>query len=590
VQLLLGSMGTQWHRIRNGLICALIVAACLWATYPVVQMGVGDDWSYIKTAQLFAHTGHFFYDGWTVEILGWQVVWSALFIKLFGFSFTVVRLSILPVAMATVFLFHAILLRFGVNPQNAALGTLTLGLSPLFVPLATTYLTDVPGLFVILLCIYFCQRVVAAASSRTTLMWLCLAAGSNVAGGTARQVAWLGALVIVPSAGWMLRRRRGVLLTSSLLWVFSVAAIFACMRWFARQPYSIPGPAPKGAHFSPIFLTIRSIIEVIGGTLCLLLLLYPILVGWLPKIRALDRAALLRIASITAIWGLFQWATKWTLPWLTTVLRSEFAAERTGTLRPTPLFLPMWALEAVSLLVIATALTLVEQCSIWSRLENKTVRELWFVTKNELGRASSRQDILWLLGPYSVCYFLLLVSGAYHLVFFDRYLLFVMPVAIVCLLKLYQARIAATLPVISVIVLAIFAILAIGGTHDLFAWHRAELAALDEIRASGVPRTEIQGGYEYDGWTQIEASGYINDPRLKVPAGAYHPYTRPQALPDDCRFEFTPYTPAIQPKFSTIFPKTWCLAPSKFPPVSYRTWLPPFKGTIYIQEIPDHSG
>ena len=91
---------------RNGLVCALVVAGC------------------IKTAQVFAQTGHFAYNGWTAPMLGWQAIWGALFIKVFGFSFTVVRLSILPIAMATVLLFHAILLRFGINERNAALGAL----------------------------------------------------------------------------------------------------------------------------------------------------------------------------------------------------------------------------------------------------------------------------------------------------------------------------------------------------------------------------------------------------------------------------------------------------------------------------------
>ena len=156
------------HAVRNGLICAIVVGACLLATYPVAQIGIDDEWSYIKTAQLFAQTGHFVYNGWAAMILGWQVVWAALFIKLFGFSFTVVRLSILPIAMVTVFLFHAVLLRFGINARNAVLGALTLGLSPLFVPMAVMYMSDVPGLFALILCLYLCQRAVAANSSMAT--------------------------------------------------------------------------------------------------------------------------------------------------------------------------------------------------------------------------------------------------------------------------------------------------------------------------------------------------------------------------------------------------------------------------------------
>jgi hypothetical protein len=550
--------GTQSHAVRNGLICAFVVAGCLWAAYPVVEMGFIDDSSYIKTAQIFAQTGHVVYNGCATAMLGWQVVWGALFIKLFGFSFTVVRLSILPIAMATVFLFHAILVRFGVNPRNAVLGTLTLGLSPLFMPVAASYMTDVPGLFVIVLSLYLCQRAVGASTSEATIAWLCVAAATNVIGGTARQIAWLGALVMVPSVGWLLRKRRGVLLTTSLLWVISVAIIFACMRWYARQPYSLPEAILKGPPFDPAHPAIHFFFGLVGAVLCLPLLVYPILVAWFPETRRLRRAALLRIALIIVGFGLFQrliWA--WTIPWLqASLLQYEFAATRLDVyLGTAPLILPMWVRAPISLLVIAPALILTEH--VWTRLRPLKIKPA--------------KDMLWLLGPFSLTYFVLLMPRAYHEAIFDRYLLPLMAIAIICLLKVHQEWIAPTLPAFSVVVLAVFALLAIGGTHDWFAFYRARLAAIDEIRASGVPRTAIQGGFEYDGWTEIESSGYIHDPRLQVPAGAYHPDVH------------------SNPKFTTIFPKMGSLKPSEYPPVGYRTWLPPYHGTILVQEIPHAS-
>ncbi|HKO13800.1 MAG TPA: glycosyltransferase family 39 protein, partial [Acidobacteriaceae bacterium] len=179
-------------RYRNGLLCALLVAACLWVAWPVSNMGFLDDWSYAHIAKVFAANGHLIYDRWSTPMLGWQIVWGALFIKLFGFSFAILRVSMLPIAMATVFLFHQVLLRFGVTARNAVIGTLTLGLSPVFMPLADSFMTDIPGLLVILICIYFCQRAMESTRTRAAILWLVLAAGSNVLGGTVRQIAWLG--------------------------------------------------------------------------------------------------------------------------------------------------------------------------------------------------------------------------------------------------------------------------------------------------------------------------------------------------------------------------------------------------------------
>ena len=581
-----GADGKQPHAIRNGLICAFVVAACLWAAYPVAEMGFIDDWSYAEVAQVFAQTGHLAYNGWESATLGWLIPWGALFIKLFGFSFTVVRLSILPIAMATVLLFHAILLRFGVNERNAVLGTLTLGLSPLFLPLAASYMTDVPGLFVILLCLYLCQRAVAADSSKATIAWLSLATATNAMGGTVRQPVWLGILVMVPSAGWLLRKRRGVLLATSVLWVLGAATVFACMRWFTRQPYSVPEPILHSIVFDRRLLA-RFLVELLRSALCLSLVAYPILVAWLSQIRRLSRTALLAIAGSAPAWVIFGPTRRLTVPWLVDVIRYEFAQARTGFVgTPPPLCLPMWAQVAISLLVVVTVLVFVEhlRIKIVPLLNTRTVV------------AYSCQELWWLLGPFSLSYLALLLPRAYYFNLADRYLLPLMPIAIICLLRLHQEWIAPALPTFSVATLAFFSVLAIAGTHDCFADYRARLAAITEVRASGIPRTQIQGGYEYDGWTQLEITGHMNGAdvmsklyRLKVPAGATHPNNHRRLVADACTLLFAPYTPDVDPKFTIAFRKMWCLAPSKYEPVTYSTWLPPFKGTIEVQEIPDGS-
>src|SRR5438270_4469697 len=220
--------GPQSHPVRNGVICAWVPAALLLVSWPIAEMGFIDDWSYVKTAFVFARTGHIVYNGWATAMLGWAIPWAALFIKLFGYSFTAVRLSTLPLAMASVYLLHASLIRFGITSRNAIIGALTLGLSPLFLPLAASYMTDVAGLFCILLCLYLCQRALAAENDTTSILWLACAALTNIAGGTVRQIAWLGTLVMVPSTAWLLRKRAGVVRTASLLWILSVVSVLAC--------------------------------------------------------------------------------------------------------------------------------------------------------------------------------------------------------------------------------------------------------------------------------------------------------------------------------------------------------------------------
>ncbi len=576
------------HGARDGLFCAAIAAACLLASYPVAEIGFVDDWSYIKTALDFARTGHFIFNGWATAMLGWQVVWGALFIKLFGFSFTVVRSSEWLVALASVFLFHQILLRFGVAPRDAVFGTLTLGISPLFLPLAASYMTDVPGLFAVLVCIYMCQRAVAAKSDRATLLWLCSAALVNVAGGTVRQIAWLGALVMVPSTAWLLRRRRAILPAGILLWAASLAGVFACMDWFSRQPYSESEAGIVGVPIRPtMFLHLG--VTLLKTLLCLLFVLLPVLVAWLPAARSLSLKSRRRIAgfglAIIVIYiflgfrGLLEGNI---LPWISHILMQSGMAPAPGStmLGSAPAIFPVWVRVAISVIVIVAVLIFAEVL-FCERMLQKI---------NRSGKTnSSWRDVAWILGPYAISYLALLLPRAIHGLIFDRYLLGLMIVAIVALLKLYEQQFSAQLSGISWFVLALFALCTIAATHDWFALNRARVAAAAEIHASGIPRRFIQGGLEYDGWTQIEDGGHANSPFVRVPAQAYDPNVQPLPLAPACRLGYTSFTPLVKPKYFLTLGRMNCLASSNFSPVEYRAWLPPFQRTVYIQQLPRSS-
>ena len=166
---------------RDGLLCAGLVLVCLVAAWPFAEIGINDDWSYILTTQAFAHTHHLVYNGWATAMLGWQVPWGSVFAWILHPDFVSIRLSMIPVAMATAVLFRVILRNFGVNRAHALFGTLTLTLSPLFLALSATFMSDIPGLFVIFLCIYLCQRALLAQNDRHAAYWLTAAALTNIA-------------------------------------------------------------------------------------------------------------------------------------------------------------------------------------------------------------------------------------------------------------------------------------------------------------------------------------------------------------------------------------------------------------------------
>jgi Dolichyl-phosphate-mannose-protein mannosyltransferase len=169
-------MGTAIRRRLRALGCALSLLLCLPLVKPWLDMGTVDDVSYTRSAQLLAQTGHIVYNGWATAMLGWQLYLGAAFIKLFGFSFNVTRLSMFPVAMVTAFISQRSMVRAGLSERNATLATLTLVLSPMFLPLAFSYMSDVPGLLIIVLCFYGCLRALQANSDANASLWLAFSA------------------------------------------------------------------------------------------------------------------------------------------------------------------------------------------------------------------------------------------------------------------------------------------------------------------------------------------------------------------------------------------------------------------------------
>lgn len=597
---------TEEQRSRlGGLCCGVLAGLAVLLSFPFAQMGFMDDWSYIRTAYDFARTGHFLYNGWATAMLGWQIVWSAPFLKTFGYTFSVPRLSMLPFAVGCGWLLHAILRRSGISNRNAVFGSLTFCLSPVFVPLAASYMSDVGALFVILLCMYLCQRALEAKSDRAAILWLSAATLTNVAGGTERQIVWLGALVLVPSTAWLMRKRRGVIPAAAVLWVASVVAIFFCTHWFYQQPYSVPEklfyPPPQDAskplatlildrlRYGFVLVKIAFLpVVLLQALLCLLLIVLPVLIAWLVEARAFSRRAKIVLGagalatiivySILTVRGAPE---GWFMPWLYHVLRTEAIARKSwDMLGQRPIVLPLPVQAALSSLVVITGVAFAQWLFAVRRkpVEFEPAGKSW---------TTRWKTLLWLYLPYLIGYVLLLCPRGLRFYIFDRYLLGIMPVILLYLLKLYEERLGKTLPALCYVTLVVFALYGIAATHDLFALNRARVIAVNDVRSRGVPESAVQAGFEYDGWSEIDEAGYINESKMTNPPHAYHVNLADLRRPGDCRLGFDAYTPALHPKYMVVLTPMWCLEASGFQPVDFRAWLPPFSRRIYIQKVPE---
>jgi hypothetical protein len=565
-------------------VCAGLFLFCVVLIKPYSEMATIDDWAYARVAQVFAQTGHFTYHGWEAAMLGWQVLWGALFIKLFGYSFLALRWSVLFLGIVTAVLLYRILMLFSLSSEKAAFGTLTVVLSPLYLPLVSSFMTDAPALFSLLVCIYGCQRALLAASDRAALMWLCGSAAINVLGGTVRQIVWFGSLVVIPSAFWLLRRRHNFIKIGMATWFASIAGIYVFVSWFKRQPYAIAiNPLSGHIHLHNIGHIIRVVPDAILGTLFICL---PILVGWLPTLARRSRSFRVKLLAFCIALTPFLWWLDFTgrlvfhlAPWSPNVITPQGIMPPASVMGDKPQILSKDLLLFLTLLfglsLFAFLLAQIERV--------KQCRDLDEPKREVL----TMREALVLLVPFCGAYMMFLISTTFaegFMLMFDRYYLPLLAPAVILLLLAFESNSSEPVPITCYLVLLAFTVFGVAGTHDLFVESRATLKAIQEIQAAGVPPTSSSGAWQYDGWLQIEIAGTLNDSRIVNPRGVYQKLPHP--ILEECGYWFGPWLTVIHPQYVVVGTPQKCLEPSKFDNVPYETWLPPYHRMLLVEHNP----
>lgn len=574
-------MRTALRNYLPAVVCAIIPILCYFLIRPYAEINNSDDWAYIWDARKVALTGHISYSGWESPMLGWQLFYGAFFIKLFGFSFTAIRLTTLIEAVVVAFLLQRSFVRAGLNSRNAVLAAMIFILSPLYLKLTYTYHTDVAGVLCIVVCLYMCLRACQAKSEHSAIVWISLAALVNAVGGTARQISWLGVLVMVPCTLWLLRKSRPVVVAGWISWIVGVVIVAAAMHWHARQPYVLPELLiPAKIHWSDLRFLCGSGAGCIG-----VLALYA-----LPLLLMFSGPFRLRNRRVTIVFGA-----------LLCLIVSGTALIYAGVLRVrlAP-FLPNDALDSEIDRLDAIAAQVfhlsVAHDGLRALLTGAAALGILClgvcVFAGGHGPAPSGKTanpIAWLdlgilLGPFSAASIAILalnkMTNGY---LYDRYLLPLFAILLLVLARYYQESVKANLPWACALLILFFGGFNIAATHDEFAQFRGYSSAVEEIESSGVSATDILGPFQFQGWAQLEKAGYINDPRIRIPQGAYVPQPA-RANPVGCAAG--PQVPAIKPVYVVSINPGQCGGQVAFPPVAYYTWIAPRTNWIYALKLP----
>jgi hypothetical protein len=563
---------------------------------PYAEMGVCDDWSYVRTAQMLAQTGHVYYNGWAAAMIGWQLFPAALFLKLFGFSFTAARLPTFLVAALTTFLMQRTLVRAGINEQNAAIGTLAIVLTPLYMALSVTFMTDVQGLFAVVICLYGCLRALQANSSSAAAVWICFAALANAVFGSSRQIAWLGVLVMVPCTLWLLRRERKTLVAGGLATLAGWAFIAFSLHWFEQQPYAVPEHLfIKATSRYQMGYMARELFAVVLEVPFLLL---PILAAYLILLRRKSRQFWTAFAVCGLVYALAAvvFAIKIEPNSVIEPMLGDWVtpSARYGILvlqKQGPVVLGQTA--RILLTAVSTLATLCAIAFLWE-IRRRVVREEvdqvdpvhhQAEASSLTPRSVSWNQVLLLAGPFAAAYFALLIPRSANQLY-DRYLLPLVFLAGLGLIRAFQNFVQPCLPAVTKVLVGLVAIYSIGANHDMFAFYRARVVLANEVAAAGVQPSTFDGGFEYNGWIEVLQGGHLNDEKIVNPPNSYIPLDPYRGLNCDGKVrkldQQNNQLPHFRPRYGLSFYPDACAGQTPFAPVNYFRWLGLRSASLYV--------
>ena len=556
---------------RNAGLCVALCTTVLLATWPFSPLPFNDDFTWAETVRQLQLTGHLKYNGWSSPPVIAQAYWGLAWVKLFGFSFNVLRLSCLPMAAGAIAMCYLLARSVGLTASTAVFITLTLGFSPLFMPLACTFMTDVPGLFFALLSMYALLLGLETVTAGPAICWIVAGAILGLIGGSSRQVVWIVPLVVLPYTAWLRRREIPVALSALGSFVVVFAGAMATQRWFALQEYSVPDP-PGKAYLHAILQHPGHLAKgMLFICLTTALLLLPVGVALFRR-----WSIWLLLAALIVVVHRFEPALvsrHFLLPWMGNIISVTGVMGSIALAGDRPVMIPLWARDAVSVLVISmVALLATIALRELLKAAASPAISLWNyfikVTPSAAGTPALLLTSMALLG--------LEMTRAVFDVAFDRHLLPLIPLLGIPLLMLFQNQGRRRLPIAAWIVLAIFTIGAAGLTQEVNALARARATAIARLESRGVRDYQVDAGFENAYWVQVERGGHVNDARLRNPPDAYDARRGP--------------TPQMHVVYRLESEKAQDTEHTDFGSVDYFGMLPHFTGGFSSTDSPTRGG
>ena len=496
-------------RTAPSLAIILIYVISALLVDPRAEFPLNDDWSYARSAFRFARENVVAVDEWSAPSLLGQTLYGGLLVRIFGPSFTVLRISTLILSCGLALILWRTLQALQAGNTTSWIVVLAWIFNPIQFSLSFTYMTEIPFAFFVGLGLFAMIRHV-----ETGRVGFLVASGLVLGFATLiRQTAAL--FIAAMTLGlWLPRpgqprpegRSRAVLFAA-------LAVPFLAFYYLWTAQHGGPTPAARRKFELLGHLTVEQIVGNAYGVLFYAaFMLLPLLTCVLTSLRRSwrettgpFRIVCLVVALIIPGFGLW-WFQGYSsqdyfpsrpyhakMPFLLNILYDTGLGPLTLDSTyyapvPSPVYPALWIPATIA--VAGGCAVLILFCL----LRGKQATDL----------AGRDRTVLFITGGA------FLLVAAFEIVFshlqegglFDRHVLAATyPLALfLAVLHSRSAETARPTALLAGVLTAILAWVSIAGTHDYLAWNRIRWQMGNELLARGVDPLQIAGGFEFNAW------------------------------------------------------------------------------------------
>ncbi len=474
----------------------MIVLGAVLAVLAVDPRGdfpLSDDWSYAHTARTLCETGRIEFLPWTGASVLFQAAYGAVLCTLVGFSFTVLRLSTIVLAIVGALSFGRLLTALDVGPKRTRLAVAAFALNPLYFSQSFTFMTDVPFTAFALAAAAAYAHVLKGKESepgqRSPYVSLL---GASVLASAAILIRQHGAFVVAAAAFATLfmhhatwRKRAALFTTASVV----PAIVFVAFHYWLFTAQGAPAGLQNKVSETSVALGLATFDHAFRAAVTLAFAALPIVALSDGRLLGRHRRAFITFATVLGIGAVLAYVNDGSAMFYLPNVQFDFGLGA-QTLRDT-LFLgldprvTLGATLALPLTLTSLLAAAAYGAYVWRLPHTIETPVQAFVVFTAVGM---------FLGS--------LLHGGFY---FDRYLIPVLPFAIAAFLVALPR--ADTLPSRALAAVVVLSIYALAGTHDYMSLNRTRFDLIASLEQRGIGADRIDGGFEYNAWHSAATSG-----------------------------------------------------------------------------------